>query len=408
LRLVARIWFYSRSRSHSWRWENFSGGSKVNLGVNFVADGSSIRGRWPWGVVFEAPGGLKVTVGAQRRGNAMKLKMTLFALSVGAVGMAASSGAYASNTLFQQYVGNYGISTSGWGSVVTDTGTITATVPVGSTVTAAYLYTSTYTFGSINPGLTLNGSAALPLTALGFNTSACCSLQAYRTDVTSIVSPVINGGAGGTYNFTVKEADTQQQDGEALVVVYSNPLQAKQTVAILNGFASSAGDTSKVNFASPLDPAAPGFFAHMAIGDGFSCCNQESTITVNGQNMTTVAGNNDSSIDGFVSNGNLITVGNINGPFTGGTPGFPQTNYAADHEAYDLASFISKGDTQIRIDTINASHDDNIFLEVFDVSGVANVVTTPEPSTWAMMVLGFAGIGYAAMRRTRKARALTA
>ena len=293
--------------------------------------------------------------------------------------------------------------------MITDTGTISAVVPVGSTVTAAYLYTSTYSSDSFTAGLTLNGSSPLTLAALGVNPTACCALQAYRSDVTSIVAPVINGGAGGTYNFTVTEANTTLQDGEALVVVYSNAANPTQTVAILNGYASAAGDISTVNFASPLNPSAPGFFAHMAIGDGFSCCDQKSTININGQDMTTAAGNNDSSIDGSdVSNGNLITVGNINGPYTGGTPGLPQTDYEADHEAYDLTPFISFGDTKITIKTVNASLDDNIFLEVFNVSGVANVVTAPEPSTWAMMVLGFAGVGYAAMRRTRKARALTA
>jgi hypothetical protein len=30
--------------------------------------------------------------------------------------------------------------------------------------------------------------------------------------------------------------------------------------------------------------------------------------------------------------------------------------------------------------------------------------TIPEPSTWAMMLLGFAGLGYVAFRRTRKVR----
>ena len=32
--------------------------------------------------------------------------------------------------------------------------------------------------------------------------------------------------------------------------------------------------------------------------------------------------------------------------------------------------------------------------------------SVPEPSTWAMMALGFAGLGYAAFRRSAKARAL--
>ena len=34
------------------------------------------------------------------------------------------------------------------------------------------------------------------------------------------------------------------------------------------------------------------------------------------------------------------------------------------------------------------------------------LATVPEPSTWAMMVLGFAGLGYAAFRRNSKGRAL--
>ena len=33
-----------------------------------------------------------------------------------------------------------------------------------------------------------------------------------------------------------------------------------------------------------------------------------------------------------------------------------------------------------------------------------NAVTTPEPSTWAMMIIGFIGLGYAGLRRTKTAR----
>jgi hypothetical protein len=41
----------------------------------------------------------------------------------------------------------------------------------------------------------------------------------------------------------------------------------------------------------------------------------------------------------------------------------------------------------------------------FEVSGVGGV---PEPSTWAMVLLGFAGLGYAAYRKTHSASAPTA
>ena len=34
--------------------------------------------------------------------------------------------------------------------------------------------------------------------------------------------------------------------------------------------------------------------------------------------------------------------------------------------------------------------------------------STPEPSTWAMMILGFAGLGFAGYRASRKAAAIAA
>jgi PEP-CTERM motif len=36
----------------------------------------------------------------------------------------------------------------------------------------------------------------------------------------------------------------------------------------------------------------------------------------------------------------------------------------------------------------------------------ANISAVPEPSTWAMMILGFAGVGYLAYRRRNHAAAL--
>ena len=35
-----------------------------------------------------------------------------------------------------------------------------------------------------------------------------------------------------------------------------------------------------------------------------------------------------------------------------------------------------------------------------------DVATVPEPSTWALMALGFVGLGYAAFRRNSKAQAV--
>jgi len=313
--------------------------------------------------------------------------------------------ASASLTVFQTYTGNLGLSTGGFGST-TQAGDITANVPVGSTVVAAYLYSSTFSFGSpFTPTGTFAGNAVTytPLGATG-----CCSLQAGRADVTSIVAAVVNGGPGGAYNFHVTEGEAGD-DGEALVVVYSNGSLNVSSIGILDGFSTPGGDASSISFASALHPAAPGFQAEMRIGDGFSCCSQETTITVNGQVLTDVAGNNDDNTDGGVSNGNLFTIGGDNDPFTVTGPGTPAEDYNTDHERYNLSPFITDGDTSINLHTFNATGDDNIFLEVFQVTGEATFHGSdgvPEPATWAMMLLGFFGLG--SMLRRRRTAAATA
>ena len=38
---------------------------------------------------------------------------------------------------------------------------------------------------------------------------------------------------------------------------------------------------------------------------------------------------------------------------------------------------------------------------------VTGLTSAPEPSTWAMMLLGFAGLGYAGFRRSRQAVAMS-
>jgi hypothetical protein len=39
-------------------------------------------------------------------------------------------------------------------------------------------------------------------------------------------------------------------------------------------------------------------------------------------------------------------------------------------------------------------------------AGLNQTIGTPEPSTWAMLMIGFAGLGYAAFRRNSKGQAL--
>ena len=63
----------------------------------------------------------------------------------------------ASLSEFATYVGSYGVSTDGFGST-SQSGTISADVPVGATVVAAYLYTATYFTANPVVGGTLGGS----------------------------------------------------------------------------------------------------------------------------------------------------------------------------------------------------------------------------------------------------------
>lgn len=300
----------------------------------------------------------------------------------------------ASLSTFQQFTGPVGYSSDGFGSL-SNNGTISASVPVGSTVLAAYLYSASF-LNSTGEGVggTLNGT---PVAYGGFvlNSAVCCDLGFRRADVTSILKPIIDAGPGGVYDFNVTETSSSQ-DGEALVVVYSNPSLSTNTVAILDGFSAAGGDTFRATYATPLDPSALGFFAEMAIGDSFSCCSQRSTISVNGTVITDNAGNNDDGDE--IANGSLITVGGFNDPFS---PMLP--SYAEDHERYNLVPQIHFGDTQILVATNNPSNDDNIFLAILATSGKGVVTSdTPEPSSIALLGSGLLALALSRRKAFRR------
>jgi hypothetical protein len=333
-------------------------------------------------------------------------------IGVGLVAVVLVGPASATLTLFNSFTGNEGISTDGCGSINPPTCTLQTFIPSGSTIQAAYLYSSTNSFDTpTDPNgttLSLGTHSVTPtFTPLGVNTSACCLLQAWRADVTSFVQS--NASIGALVTWTANEGNKSSViDGEALVIVFSNPARPTQTVFILDGFASAAGDSANV----VTNPLPAGFTAQMLIGDGFSFdgsdpsaptnTGQVSTIKVNGTTLTAVAGHCDDAQNAVCDDGNLITMGGTNAgsktdPFTP----FPNPGVGQDHESYNLGNILNVGNTTINLTTVNASLNDNIFLEVFDISGTAQVCTgncsVPAPASALLLASGL--LGLAVLRR---------
>jgi hypothetical protein len=116
------------------------------------------------------------------------------------------------------------------------------------------------------------------------------------------------------------------------------------------------------------------------------------TGTWNGETITGLApvgseGNNDNLL--FPSSYRVVDLNGLTffvaGPIAGDT-GSDQVNIYSNIDAYTDASAATGYSTDFTLTAVSA---------------------VPEPSTWAMMILGFAGVGFMVYRRRNQASALT-
>jgi PEP-CTERM motif len=115
---------------------------------------------------------------------------------------------------------------------------------------------------------------------------------------------------------------------------------------------------------------------------------QLSRVTVNGGMTTGFMSFSVVDFDSEAGNGGLI-IGNIDVESTG----------VQIYTGSEAAPIFSPG--QYLVETVGTG--DEAFVVV-----TAATPAVPEPSTWAMMLIGFAGLGYAGHRASRKSAALAA
>lgn len=326
-----------------------------------------------------------------------RASLALAAAAASLASSAALGGLTASN-----YFANAALSIDGLGVAGSGSGQLQANVPVGSQVLGAYLYTSSVwgqpVFSGIVYPVNFNGTELDPSSGTLVGPDANPT-NTRRYDVTGIVRSVVEGGAGGLYNFGLQERGNN--DGSVLVIAYSNASTQGHSALIYDGELATTGDVTRFNFANPYS----GGNMLMSLASSFSLqpSGQFTQVDVrtsnnpNARRLTSSAGGQD---DGQGLNGALITVGGIGDSAENPDPfASPFGGPRVDDELYNLAlgnsanatPFITLGDSWAELSTINPSDDDNIF-GMFVSAEFMMDNPIPAPSTLALLgALGLAG-----------------
>lgn len=318
------------------------------------------------------------------------MRKALFAAAVAA--LASTSAARAVELVAFTTVRNTDVAAFGIGQL-RDAGTGTLTVSgLTGAVSSAYLYWAGPTNSPdplANASVSFGGSNILGAN-IGFsddNAWGQLNSQAYRADVTSIVA---GNGAYALAGFDKPLADI---NGASLIVFHDDGNAANnRDVFLFNGNDAnfeSIYDALGWNASMPGIPYAGGSASltlHVSDGQGAG----DGTLALNG---TTLA-------SGAIFSGNGVQLGN-------------GTDFDAlwDIETFDITSFLSPGANNLSLTLVTPSGD-NVALIVSQLSLPAAPLDPggpiPEPSTWAMMLLGFGALGALVRRRRAPASIVTA
>ena len=314
---------------------------------------------------------------------------------------------------------DYGTPGAGGSATATVTATSTSATSVTGSATAAgggagYNYGSalTYSYGAGG-----NASASVAVSANnGYGQAVASATGGYGTgtELANATASVINATSGyaqatsesqGTTGSVTTTANAPV-GGPASAVTEANINSALPAVALTNGEAVSiaeltpGGTTFGVGgFGAESDGSATSL-TYNATADFVFLTTTSEDIYLNltsgvpsGDAFQSLTFGYDINSDGWVYN-TFTTVAEADAFFTDNSINLGE--FAAGTQNLDLSyAFTAEGDAPGYVVTYNTS-------------GTGIAPTIPEPSTWAMMLIGFAGLSYVGWRRANRAKAAAA
>lgn len=276
---------------------------------------------------------------------------------------------------FSRFTGKYSVSTDGAG----DLGNLTVEKAAGATtLEAAYL--TLVAKGNACPvtgSMTFSGS---PVTFTHTGRDSGSYFCNYFVDVTSSMSGALGAlAAGSSASFSV-DYDTAKYTGAGLTAVFNNDSVQEGTVIYQFGHSPVTGNEINLNFpALQSAPVSDSAILSLGIGwsiqsasyvnsssEGYNFIRIATSSNPNPVTISEIAGGYD---DGFsAGDAGLVTIGGV-----GDSPNLPTgawANYQSDDELYDVASFLSVGDTSLTVFSVNPSVNDTIFQVVLHLTDI--------------------------------------